>query len=47
MHRHKREFFPDAIPRTTKIWIRMPNWLGDVVMVFPLIDAIFKSRPDA
>ena len=47
MHRHKREFFPEPIPRTTKIWIRMPNWLGDVVMALPLIEAIFKSRPDA
>ena len=47
MHRHKREFFPESIPKTTKIWIRMPNWLGDVVMALPLVHAIFKSRPDA
>jgi ADP-heptose:LPS heptosyltransferase len=25
----------------------MPNWLGDVVMTFPLIDAIRRGRPDA
>ena len=47
MHRHKREFFPEPLPRTTKIWIRMPNWLGDVVMTFPLIDAIKRGRSDA
>ena len=35
------------IPRCTRIWIRMPNWLGDVVMAIPLIRAIEKGRPDA
>ena len=45
--RHKREHMPDVVPRTTKFWIRMPNWLGDVVMVFPLLDAIRRGRPDA
>ena len=37
----------DQIPRKTKIWIRMPNWLGDIVMALPLIRAIEKGRPDA
>ncbi len=46
-HRHKREKFPNSEIRTTKLWIRMPNWLGDVVMTFPLIDAIKRGRPDA
>jgi heptosyltransferase II len=36
-----------AIPRNTRIWIRMPNWLGDVVMAVPLIRALRVSRPDA
>lgn len=30
-----------------RLWIRMPNWLGDVVMALPLIKALGKSRPDA
>jgi lipopolysaccharide heptosyltransferase II len=34
-------------PRRTRIWIRLPNWLGDVVMALPLLRAIRLSRPDA
>ena len=37
----------DKIPKRTKIWIRMPNWLGDIVMALPLIRVIEKGRPDA
>jgi len=36
-----------ALPRRTRIWIRLPNWLGDVVMALPLVRAIRRSRPDA
>jgi heptosyltransferase-2 len=36
-----------APPRRTRIWIRLPNWLGDVVMALPLLRAIRASRPDA
>lgn len=36
-----------TLPRRTRLWIRMPNWLGDVVMAIPLIRAIRVSRPDA
>ena len=49
-HLHsKRTNLPaaDKIPKKTKIWIRMPNWLGDIVMALPLIRAIEKGRPDA
>ena len=46
-YRHKRERLPNPPIKTTKLWIRMPNWLGDVVMTFPLIDAIKRGRPDA
>ncbi|WP_158277659.1 glycosyltransferase family 9 protein [Opitutus sp. ER46] len=34
-------------PRRTRIWIRLPNWLGDVVMALPLLRALRASRPDA
>jgi heptosyltransferase II len=37
----------DALPRRTRLWIRMPNWLGDVVMTVPLLRALRTSRPDA
>ena len=46
-HRHKRERISASPKRTTKLWIRMPNWLGDSVMAFPLLDAIRRGRPDA
>ncbi len=36
-----------ALPRRTRLWIRLPNWLGDVVMALPLLRAIRASRPDA
>lgn len=37
----------EARPRTTRLWFRMPNWLGDVVMALPLIRAVRAGRPDA
>jgi len=36
-----------AIPRNTRVWVRMPNWLGDTVMAVPLLRALRASRPDA
>jgi len=36
-----------ALPRRTRVWVRMPNWLGDVVMALPLLRALRVSRPDA
>ena len=36
-----------ALPRRTRIWIRLPNWLGDVVVALPLLRAIRIARPDA
>lgn len=35
------------IPRRTRFWIRLPNWLGDIVMAVPLLRALRESRPDA
>lgn len=34
-------------PRKTRLFIRLPNWLGDVVMAIPLLRALRASRPDA
>jgi ADP-heptose:LPS heptosyltransferase/lauroyl/myristoyl acyltransferase len=36
-----------ALPRRTRLWVRLPNWLGDVVMTLPLLRALRASRPDA
>lgn len=36
-----------ALPRRTRIWVRLPNWLGDVVMAVPLLRALRAARPDA
>ena len=36
-----------ALPRKTRIFVRLPNWLGDVVMALPLLRALRVSRPDA
>ncbi len=36
-----------ALPRATRFWIRMPNWLGDIAMAGPLLRAVRASRPDA
>lgn len=36
-----------ALPRRTRIWVRLPNWLGDVVMALPLLRALRAARPDA
>ncbi|MBP7142905.1 MAG: hypothetical protein KBA71_13430 [Opitutaceae bacterium] len=35
------------LPRKTRIYVRLPNWLGDVVMLIPLLRALRVSRPDA
>lgn len=35
------------LPRRTRVWVRLPNWLGDVVMAVPLLRALRASRPDA
>jgi lauroyl/myristoyl acyltransferase/ADP-heptose:LPS heptosyltransferase len=34
-------------PRNTRVWIRLPNWLGDVTLAMPLIRAVRVSRLDA
>lgn len=36
----------DALPRKVRFWVRLPNWLGDVVMALPVLRAIRAARPD-
>ena len=42
----KRSALPSLIPRKLVFVIRMPNWLGDIMMAIPILLAISKSRPD-
>ena len=35
------------MPKKKKIFIRLPNWLGDIVMALPLVQTLRKARPDA
>ena len=35
-----------ALPRRTRLWVRLPNWLGDIMMAIPLLRALRVSRPD-
>jgi ADP-heptose:LPS heptosyltransferase/lauroyl/myristoyl acyltransferase len=42
----KRSFLPKVIPRRLIFFVRMPNWLGDVVMSLPLLLSLMKERPD-
>jgi len=35
------------VPRRERFFVRLPNWLGDVVMLLPLLRALRQSRPDA
>lgn len=41
------DFDLQNLKQKTRLWFRMPNWLGDVIMAIPLIQAIQKGRPDA
>lgn len=34
------------LPRRTRLFVRLPNWLGDVVMALPLLRALRAARPD-
>lgn len=38
--------FEETKDRANRLAVRMPNWLGDIVMSIPLILAIKKGRPD-
>lgn len=35
------------VPQRRKVFIRLPNWLGDVVMLVPVLKALRKALPDA
>lgn len=39
--------FESKSQRSNIVTVRMPNWLGDIVMALPVIRAVRKGRPDA
>lgn len=42
-----RQFFAyDQFPKTFRVFIRLPNWLGDVVMAIPILRELERCRPD-
>lgn len=44
---HKRWLIDNAsLPRKTLLYVRMPNWLGDVLMALPLLRTVRQGRPD-
>ena len=36
----------ECLARKLKIWLRLPNWLGDIIMAIPVIRLIRDERPD-
>ena len=46
LNKRKQFIAGKTLSRRTNFFIRMPNWLGDVVMAIPVLLAIRKGRPD-
>ena len=46
LNKRKQLINGKELSRRTKFFVRMPNWLGDVVMAIPVLMAIRKGRPD-
>ena len=50
----KRNFLPETcafygrehLPKRTDVWLRLPKWLGDCVMTYPIVAALRWARPD-
>lgn len=47
LHKSSTYYNWKSLPKKTRFWIRLPNWLGDVLMTLPLIRALKRGRPDA
>jgi len=37
----------EGMGETPRLWVRLPNWLGDLVMLIPLLRLIRRSKPRA
>ena len=42
----KRKNLPSVLPRKLVFIVRMPNWLGDIMMAIPTLSIISKARRD-
>ena len=36
----------EQLPKKTDVWVRLPKWLGDCVMSYPVVVALRQTRPD-
>ena len=46
LNKRKQLIIGRELSRRTNFFVRMPNWLGDVIMAIPVLMAIRKGRPD-
>ena len=46
LNKRKQFIIGRELSRHTNFFVRMPNWLGDVIMAIPVLLAIRKGRPD-
>ncbi len=46
LNKRKQLISGRELSRRTNFFVRMPNWLGDVIMAIPVLLAIRKGRPD-
>jgi len=46
LNKRKQLIIGKELSRRTNFFVRMPNWLGDLIMVIPVLLAIRKGRPD-
>ena len=46
LNKRKQLIIGKELSRRTNFFVRMPNWLGDVIMAIPVLLAIRKGRPD-
>jgi ADP-heptose:LPS heptosyltransferase len=46
LHETKQLLEYKTFPKKFRVFVRMPNWLGDVVMAIPVLRALKTSRPD-
>ncbi len=42
----KQLFNYKELPKTFRIFVRLPNWLGDIVMTIPILRELKRCRPD-
>jgi lauroyl/myristoyl acyltransferase/ADP-heptose:LPS heptosyltransferase len=46
LNKRKQLIIGRELSRCTNFFVRMPNWLGDVIMAIPVLLAIREGRPD-